>query len=111
MIVGLFFLDTEWIGLIPMAVGALLSSAYTLRHAMAFVCTQCGAALPRDLSICPGCHAMIRGRVTEKDVRRMAEEEMDRRAAADIDYEDCPDCKPEQPCERHPLEVMTPDDF
>ncbi len=111
LLLGLFFLDSEWMGLIPAAIGALIGGLYTARHAWAFVCTQCGAALPRDFPNCPGCHAMIRGRVTEKDLRRMAEEDLDRRAAEDIDYEECPDCKPEEPCQRHPLEEMELEDF
>ncbi len=111
LLLGLIWIDNDWVGLILVALGGLISSTYTVRHARAFVCTQCGAELPRDFSICPGCHAIIRGRVSEKDLRRLAEEDLDRRVAEEMDYEECPDCKPEQPCERHPLEEMELEDF
>jgi hypothetical protein len=114
MIVSLFFMNSwydDWMFFAMAGGGALITSVYTMRHAWAFVCTQCGKGLPSDFSTCPGCHAVVRGRVTEADLRRMAEEDLDRRAAEDGFYEECPDCKPEEPCERHPLEEMTLEDF
>ena len=111
LLLGLFFLDSEWLGLLPAVILGLISSGYTTWHAWSFICTQCGAALPRKAAMCPGCHATIRGSVTEKDLRRLAEEDLDRRVAEEMDYEECPDCRPEQPCERHPLEEMTFEDF
>ena len=111
LLLGLFFLDSEWLGLLPAAILGLATSAYTTWHAWSFICTQCGAGLPRGAATCSGCHATIRGVVTDKDLRRLAEEDLDRRVTEEMDYEECPDCKPEQPCERHPLEEMTFEDF
>jgi hypothetical protein len=111
LLLALIWLDNDAIGLTLVAIGASLTAGYTAYHAWALVCTQCGASLPRHPSICPACHATILGRVTETEMNEMASKEWDERVAKEMNYEECPDCKPEEPCEAHALEEMALEDF
>ena len=88
--------------------GAFASAAFTLYRSRGDVCSDCEGRLEREATVCPGCHGTIGGRIARRERRRVREEELDRRAARDVDYDECEDCRPEQPCPRHvaePLEI------
>lgn len=67
-----------------------------------YVCSdrQCGAAVRRDMSVCPACGGMLDDVVTEGQLGRLREEELERDSAA-IPFEECDECEPENPCARH----------
>jgi len=66
---------------------------------------SCKAPLKRGVAVCPGCGGTVGRTVrTPRDLRRVSEEELDRRAA-DSDFEECADCKPEEPCSKHAASV------
>jgi hypothetical protein len=61
----------------------------------------CKTFLPRGVAICPGCGGTVGRTVrTLRDLRRVNEEELDRREV-DTGFEECADCKPEEPCNKH----------
>ncbi len=79
------------------AVGALLAARRARRPA----CSACKAHLDGSPAICPGCGGTVGARVSGRELRRLREEELERRAALDTGYEDCDACEPEVPCARH----------
>jgi len=64
------------------------------------VCSECATPVEPNVAICKGCGGTVGPRVTESELRRIREEEMDRRAA-EIEFIDCERCQPEQPCKEH----------
>ena len=65
------------------------------------VCSDCGVKASDDRALCTGCGGTLGRRVTERELRRIREDELDARAAASVPYEDCSACAPEQPCAAH----------
>lgn len=84
------------------AVIATAVSVYAARRARRPACAACGIHLnDPSSSTCPGCGGTIGRYVTIRELQRIREEEMDRRAAESIEYEDCDECLPEEPCAKH----------
>jgi hypothetical protein len=72
-------------------------------------CTACRARLRRDVTTCPGCGATIRELLTERELTAIRHAEIEKRAA-EMEYDECDDCKPEVPCEKHKAQ-MTFEEF
>jgi hypothetical protein len=61
---------------------------------------SCQAFVPRDAVVCPSCGSAFARTITAREWRGVQAEEIERAAAA-IDFPDCADCQPEEPCAVH----------
>lgn len=86
------------------ACGAI-TSILAIRHSRRSVCSECNTPAPNEVAICADCGGTLSRRVTARELRRIREEELDRRAARDVDYEECDACEPERPCPAHQATV------
>jgi len=88
------------VSLLSLACGAFAAMALALRSRRD-VCSECAEPIGENTAVCTGCGGTVGRRVTERELRRIREEELDRAAAQTVDYEDCDRCEPERPCEEH----------
>lgn len=82
-------------------IGAILAAGFAGRHARRPACSACSTRLNGNPDFCPGCGGTVGPRVSTRELRRIREEELDRRAALSTGYEDCDACEPEHPCPAH----------
>lgn len=80
---------------------AAITAALSIRSGKRDVCSECGAIVKKEVATCSGCGGTFGRRVTESELREIREEEFERLAARDVDYEDCDLCEPEKPCPTH----------
>jgi hypothetical protein len=73
-----------------------------LRLKKPLVCSdrECGTTVTRDMAVCPGCGGTLGDVVSELQLSRLREEELERDSAT-IPFEECDECEPEYPCEKH----------
>jgi hypothetical protein len=90
-----------WFLVVVVGCSAISGSWFAYRG-MGFICSESDCHMPvhRRDTACSSCGASLVGAVSERELRRMAEEELDR-AAAEMDWEECDECEPEQPCAAH----------
>jgi tetratricopeptide (TPR) repeat protein len=86
-----------WIGI----AAALVLDAFLLRRTRRHVCSHCATFLAKDIAVCPGCNGTIDRFVTARELQKIRLDEFDRRAARDVDYDECDACEPERPCPKH----------
>ena len=63
-------------------------------------CPTCGVSLPNDKDVCPTCGSSLARTITRSEWRELQAQEFERNAAA-VDFPDCADCQPEEPCAVH----------
>lgn len=80
---------------------AIAASAFMIRRAAAAVCSECRSPVATASPICAGCGGTLGNRVTQRELRRRREEELDRLAIEEIPFEECSSCAPEEPCAIH----------
>lgn len=88
---------------LPLAICVPISEFLVWLYSLRSKCSDktCGQRLPRDVAVCPGCGGTISGTLRGyAHVIRLEEDALDRRAA-EMGWEECPNCHPEEPCARH----------
>jgi hypothetical protein len=85
------------VSLMVASVAAAIAGSRARRPA----CSACNTRLDQNPAICPGCGGTVGARVGARELRRIREEDLDRRAARDVGYEECDACEPENPCPAH----------
>lgn len=82
------------------------TSIWAVGKTRRYVCgfEDCETEITAGVTTCPGCGATISARVSQKEMRRLLEEQLDREASS-VDFPDCEKCQPEKPCPRHKATV------
>ena len=91
---------------ITLAVAIVATIVLLLGGTRRFVCgdRKCRTRVFARTPICPGCGATLGRIVRPREQRRLAAEELERRAAEEYGSDDCAECEPEAPCRRHAVE-------
>jgi len=87
--------------LATIAIGAIVALALQWQRWPRYVCSDaaCGAAVSEAMTTCPGCGATLGEVVSDVELERKRADSMDVEAGTRA-FEDCPDCAPEEPCEK-----------
>jgi hypothetical protein len=80
---------------------AALTGAFSAWRSRRTVCSECNTPAPAESAVCSGCGGSFGRVVTERELQRIREEEMEANAARDVGYEECDACEPEVPCPAH----------
>lgn len=91
---------------ITIASAIIAMVAFFLTGTRRFVCSDatCRTRVFARTEVCPGCGATLGRIVRPREQRRLAEEELERRAAEEFGADDCAECQPEAPCRRHAVQ-------
>jgi len=84
------------------AAGAVAGAIVALSRPRSYRCSDisCRALVPRDAMACPHCGTSFARTISPRQWRDVQTEELERNAAS-MDFPDCADCEPEQPCAVH----------
>ncbi len=81
---------------------AVAGAIVALSRPRSYRCSDitCRAHVPRDAMACPHCGSSFARTISPREWRDVQEQELDRNVAG-MDFDDCADCEPEDPCAVH----------
>jgi hypothetical protein len=82
--------------------GAVIGAIVALSRPRSYRCSDisCRALVPRDATVCPHCGSLFARTLTQREWRDVQAQDFERNAAR-MDFADCADCQPEEPCSVH----------
>ncbi|HYM61936.1 MAG TPA: hypothetical protein VEZ11_13715 [Thermoanaerobaculia bacterium] len=82
--------------------GAIAGAAVALLRPRIYRCSDisCREIVPKDAMACPHCGSSFASTLTPRQWRDVQAEDLERNAAG-IEFTECEDCQPEEPCPRH----------
>ena len=88
--------------LVVVAVAAAVGAIAGASRKQLYRCTDitCHAVVAADAVVCPTCGSSLARTITRSEWRELQAQEFERNAAA-VDFPDCADCQPEEPCAVH----------
>jgi hypothetical protein len=83
-------------------IGAVAGAIVALYRPRAYRCsdTTCRTPVSGDAMVCPACGSSFARSISPREWRSVQAEDLERNAAS-MDFPDCDDCEPEEPCAVH----------
>ncbi|HET7435564.1 MAG TPA: M48 family metalloprotease [Thermoanaerobaculia bacterium] len=103
VVAGFFFFEYNIpAAMAVMTLGIAISVFITWRRTWRYICSDrtCTTTIDEDMPTCPGCGGNAGAKITVKRLAALREQELER-WADEMDYEECAECEPERPCEKH----------
>jgi len=85
---------------VAVAAGIGAIAGATRKHLYRCSDITCRAVAPPDAAVCPACGSSFARTIAPREWRELQAQEFERNAAT-LDFPDCADCQPEEPCAVH----------